>query len=316
MALVHGRDLKQDVLFRASEPVDGSSGWDSKAIDYLNRVYRTLAMGASEYLPQFVEDWWWMRERGVLILKPVFNAGTATVVQGSENIVLSDPPLYSLEGYRFKLDGHQDIFTVATHVAGATDVALDSEFTGDSTDNTFRMMKVTYNLAEDATAVLSPMFGFRETDQIIGMTPERLDRLYPPSTLGSGSPVAFALENTSRVRFSHAGRTDGQSMRIEYIYKPAVVLIEDTTDSIPLVPLEYRQVLADMALVLVLVDKNDDRAASVITLAKSTLTAMYNKNRHEMAKMDSSLGMIFPRVTERENLTRGPLRTESGLFIG
>ena len=45
MPLSNTRELKEDVLFRAGESLTGSA-WNTKVIDYLNRVYRTLASGA------------------------------------------------------------------------------------------------------------------------------------------------------------------------------------------------------------------------------------------------------------------------------
>ena len=83
MALLSGRDLKEDVLFRASEPVTGTSQWDEKAMDYINRAYNTLSSGASEFLPEYIEDWWWLRGSGSMLLDPVHQDGTITLTDGT-----------------------------------------------------------------------------------------------------------------------------------------------------------------------------------------------------------------------------------------
>lgn len=316
MALLTTRDLKTDVLFRASESITGS-GWDDKVVDYLNRVYGALALGSSEYLPEHVPDWWWMRSSAVLTLEPVNETGTVQVAQGDVNIAFSEQYISSRVGWKLKIDGHPDIFTIATHSPPSFNMQLDSPYTGESNSTaTYRLLKTTYALDDDVATLLSPMISYRGSTKIIGMAPERMDGLYPLSRLGPGEPLAFALEDEGTVRFSHGGRTDGMSMRVEYRYKPVLTTLTDDVNSIPLVPVQYRHVLADMALVYVMVDKNDNRANSLITSSRSILTAMYNENKHRLSQMDDTLGWIFPRQGYNSRLYPGPLRTESGLIIG
>jgi hypothetical protein len=316
MAYANTRELKEDVLFRGSENLN-SSGWNVKVIDYLNRVYRTLCSGASEFLPEYVEDWWWLRDDAVLTLLPIVTAGTLTLTAGAQAITFTVGPTLSAVGWKLRVEGHPELFEIATHTAGLTSATLDAPWTGvTGGSQAYKLMKVSYSLSSQVAAIISPMIGYRGNPQIIGLSPERLDSLFPLPQLAPGTPTAFALENEQTVRFSHGGRTDAQSMRIEYRFRPVVADLTDSTGSIPVLPLAWRHLLADMALTYLLLDKNDDRSNAVALAARTGLAAMLKENRRRIPKMDNFAGHIFPRGDVPARSNRGPLRTESGLIIG
>lgn len=314
MPFTTGRDLKEDILFRAGESAT-IIGWNSKAVDYLNRAYRALCAGASEYLPEFVDDWWWMRDTGTLILDPP-QTGSVAVTKGSANITFAIGPTDSMVGRRLRIISHPDLFQVLTHTAGAAAAVLDTVYTGDTNAAAeYLAMKTEYALSSSVSFLISPMMAYREVNQIIGMTPERMDQIFPLSRLQTGAPIAFALENIRTVRFSHGGLRDGRSMRVDYRFKPTVSDLVDSPSSIPLVPLEFRHLLSDMALTYLFVDKNDDRAAASSASARSGLAAMVRMNRRNITKIDPRAGHIYARQGYRIDQLR-PLRTESGHIIG
>lgn len=307
--------LINDALFRVGE-IPGASEWDAKAIDYINREHRALCSGAHEFLPEYINDWWWMRARGVLTLNPVYTTGTVSVVQNSSAIVFNSAPLTSLAGRRFKIENHGDQFNIAAHTAGNINATLDSPFTGNSNSAaSFRAMQLEYTLSASVQALLSPVASFAENPQIMGLTPERMDELFPLVHCMPGVPMAFCLENEQLIRFSHGGRTDGRSMRMEYNYRPAVADLTNSALSIPLVPLQYRHVLSDMVCVYLFIDKNDDRATAIGTSVRSSLGAMAKENSRRVVKMDQNAGKIMPRGSNQRRFNNA-LRTESGLIIG
>ena len=310
------QDLKEDVLFRAGEQND--TDWGSQTIDYLNRVYQKLAAGASEFLPEYVEDWWWIRDKNVLTLEPSVTTGTVDVTQDSASITFSSAPASSIAGYRFKVDGEHELYLISSHTGGNASATLDSAYNGDTDATaTYRIMKVEYALDSAVEALIGPMFGFRNNPRIIGISPERMDELYPIPELTTGVPVAFSLEDTQTVRFSHGGRTDGKSMRVEYRFRKQITDLTDSDASVPLVPYEWRDVLADMALTYVLLDKNDDRSNATALMARTKLAAMLKENRRRLSKMDiTDIGKIHPRGDVPARRGDGLLRTDSGLIIG
>jgi len=317
MPYVSTQDLKRDVLFRGSEAISGSN-YDAAAVDYLNRVYQSLCTGASEFLPEYVEDWWWLRSKDVLTLLPVVTAGTITVTQNSASVVFSVPPNPSVADYYLRVETHPELFRVLTHTGGAAPATLDSPYTGPSGTLAFKLMKVTYPLSASVAAITGPMVGYRQNPKIIGLSPERMDVIWPLAELNTGTPQAFALENEQLVRFSHGGRTDGQSQRVEYRFRPVVADLTDSPSSIPLVPKQYRHILSDMALTHVYLDKNDDRSNAIALAARTGLAGMLKENRRRIPKMDSDAGAIKPRQAQVMGFgsRRGPIRTDSGLIIG
>jgi len=306
--------IKYDVLDRADESRTASAYVD-RVLTYINRTYRTLCAGASEFLPEYVEDWWWMRSEGILTLVPAIET-TATVTQDSASVTLGAAPAISVAGYKFRMNDHPEVFNVSAHTAATTAVTLDSAYTGESGAGPCRLMKTEYSLSSAVNSLMSPMVGFRGNDQIVGISPERMDDQYPLSSLSTGIPWAFSLEDRQSVRFSHGGRTDGQSMRVEYRYRKIVDDLTDSTSSIPLVPLEWRHLLSDMALTYVLLEKNDDRSNAVALSARTGLAAMLKENRRLLSKMGGKYtGRIMPRQAGLM-MNDKVLRTESGLIIG
>lgn len=308
------QQLVNDALFRAGE-IPGSSEWDAQALSYLNREYRSLCSGASEFLPEYIHDWWWMRASGVFTLLPIYNTGTVDVVQDSLSATLSIAPAISLQGYRFKIDEEPDVYVIANHVPLTFGITLDSPYTGITrAAATFMAMKTSYTLATNVDSLMSPMTTYRG-QPIMGYTPERMDALFPQHNVSAGIPQAFSLENERTIRFDRAGRNDGQGMRVEYRYRPSVTDLINSPTDFPLVPLQFRHVLSDMTLVYLYLDKNDDRATAVGASARSTLGAMAKENIRRLTKMDMHVGRIFARPGN-QNRFNNALRTESGLIIG
>lgn len=304
--LSNTRELKEDVLFRASEPITGSP-FEPSVIRYLNRSYRTLATGASEYLPEYVEDWWWLRGASALNLDPIYNTGVIDVTEGSASIVFNPAPPDSMEGRRLLIENAPDIPIVMGHTGGSVNASLDAPWTGDTdTGIPFRLLKTIYTLNVAVQVLISPMIGHRQVERIIGMSPERMDDLYPVARIGPGIPQAFALLNENQVQFSHGGSDEGDFIRIEYRYRPKIEDLTDSVSSIPLVPSQWMHLLSDMALVYLLMDKNDDRSNAYALAARTGLGAMLKENRRRLAKIDSTAGKIIVR---QDKLLKRPGRT-------
>lgn len=306
MPLSNTRELKEDVLFRAGESLTGSA-WNTKVIDYLNRVYRTLASGANEFLPEFVDDWWWMKAQGTLMLEPIWRTGTISVENGSDQITFTSPPSMDMTNRRLRVVGHPDVFVILSHMPDSPTATLDYPYTGDTNSAAaFEAMRTEYELDEAAQVLSSPMVAFRNPHRINGITTEKMDELFPLINLSPGVPQAFCLENETTVRFSHGGDEDGRTMRVEYRYRPNVDDLTDSTASIPLVPPQWMHVLADMALVYVLLDKNDDRSNAAALGARTGLAAMLKENRRRLVKIDHQAGQINPRAGSFSGIFSGP----------
>lgn len=314
-------DLVTDILFRANEPTDGTSDFDAIALQYLNRAYQGLWSGGSEIDPEVNEVWWWLRkdDQGVLTLNPLQDTGTIAVTNGSASATLSSSIAATMAGRHIKIDDHPDVFIITAHSGGSTSITLESVYTG-STDAaaSFKIMQLDYDLASDVLYLTSPFMAYQDgRHEIPVMSLDALRANWPLNEAGSGVPKNAAFIGERKVRFSHYGgtsSTDLIKLDYEYVYEPSD-LSDDSNE--PLVPRQYRKILADWATGYVLADKDDAKAPNMIEGARRGINAMAKENRRRqmMASGTENFARIFPRLGEK-NLFKGPLRTESGLIIG
>lgn len=314
--LQYSSDIINDALFRAGEPTDGTSDFDSVALIYLNRAYRAMWMGGTEFDPTLHEDWWWLHTEASLILNPSITTGTVSVTNNDTAITFSSAPAASVAGYHFKTNAHADVFKISAHTAGNTAATLDSVYTGDTAGTAnYRLMQLEYSLASDCLKVISPMRVYQDSRyDVTGQDLREMEREWPLNLIEAGAPERFGMVNETTVRFNRYGSSEGDLIRVDYDYMRRPDALTDSGSEEPLVPLTYRHVLADMTLYFLMMDKDDTRAAPIGLQAKSGLKAMSNENRSRWAYMGEP-GQIYPRQSNIGKL-KGPLRTESGIIIG
>lgn len=314
----YSADLVNDILFRAGEPIDGTSDFDAVALQYLNRAYQALWAGGAEFVPEINERWWWLKKHppGILTLEPVINTGTLAVTNNSASITFSSAPAGSLVGWFIKVKSHADVFRIKTHTGGQVGATLESVYTGDTgTTAGYDAYKLEYELASDLLYIVAPMRVFQDNRaKIDGMSLDALEFVWPLGDVNSGVPKAFAMVTETKVRFSHYGgvsATDYIKVEYDYLYRPA-----DLTDSgseEPVVPRRHRKTLSDLGLFSLFMDKNDDRADGVGLMAKAGLKAMAIENRSKLAGFGDDFGRI---ITRQDVFRPDVLRTSSGLIIG
>jgi hypothetical protein len=312
------QDIISYALNLADEAPNATSDFFDWALQHYNRVHRAICNGATELEPTVHETWYWLRKDppGTIILQPAFT-GQASVSFLDSAVALADPPAYSLEGWLFFLEeGQGDFFRVASHTAGDVALILDSVYTGQTnTAASAKAVKLIYDLAADTGEVIGPMRTSRDGGEVEGVEPERLERDYAFARMTQGVPEAWALMGHNKVQFSgYAGDNPEDIVRVEYDYliKPED-LDFDTNE--PLVPLEFRHVLADYTAYFILGDKHDLKAEKVGQSAQAGLMSMVRDNQSRMIKQgNDTFGQILPRRPSGRR--RGLLRTTSGHIIG
>ncbi len=313
-------DLVDDVLFRSGEPTDGTSDFDSKTLDYVNRAYQAIWTGGAEIDDSINEVWWWLKKDppGVLNMEPDITSLTASVTNVSTAVTMSGTPTplvdVDVSGWFLRVTGHQDVFRVVTQAA--TVLTLDAIYTG-ATDAAAvaTLFKTEFELADDFMSMIAPMRCSLSTPYTIDYVPMRaLDSRWPLVNASTGQPHSFSMVDETKVRFSHYNATDGEMLRIEYDYMQLPSDLTDSSSNIPLVPRQYRRLIADVALMFLHLDKNDNRAGAISGVARRGLVAMAKENRTRMARTGRR-ALILPRadIVARNDQ---PLRTESGNIIG
>jgi len=313
--LQYSSDIINYSLFSGFEPTDGTSDFESNMVEYLNRAYRTLYMGGTEFDPEINETWWWLKAESNLILQPSIKTGTVSVTNNSASITFSSGPTPTVAGYFFKVDNHEDVFKVSAHTATETGATLDSVYTGDTnTTASYRLMKMEYDLASDLYKIIAPMRGYQDSrHKIDGMSISEMEDQYPLSKAMSGTPDHFGMVDEDTVRFNRFGSDNGDLIRLDYDYLKIPTDLTDSGSEEPLVPLQYRQVLADITTFYLLLDKEDDKAQALGLSAKSGLKAMARENQSRWSQMGEP-GQIYSRMKNTRQFRRVP-RTESGLIL-
>ena len=309
-------DLMADVLFRSGEKIDGSSDFDAAALRYINRAYQAVWMGGSEFDSTINDTWWWLRNEATIIMDTPISTGTVSVTNGSTSVTLSSAPAASMTNWFFKVSDEANVFRVSQHIAGNTGVTLEATYTGSTNATaTYSLFKMEYDLPSAAIKILDPMNAYKDSrHEISGTSLRDIESTWPLNLVEAGVPSKFAMVDSNTIRFNRSGTTDATNgVKIDYNY---LVRPDDLTDSgaeEPLVPLEYRRLLADIALFWLFADKNDDRASGVGSAAKALLRAMSRENRSRWANW-GDYATIRPRLSRPERIR--PLRTETGLIIG
>ncbi len=320
-------DIKCYVLDKSDELTDGSSDFDAQSLEFINRQYQAIWLGGQELEPSIKEDWYWLLKHppGVLNLEPAITTGTVAVTNNSTAITFSSAPAASVAGYFLRITGERDVFRISTHTAGASAAVLDAAYTGTTNATAaYILMRLEYDLASDVLNVISP---FRTTRHNSNEDPHRIDgidldtmeRDWPLSQISEGVPETFAVvlqtDTTFKIRFNRYGsKTANDFIRVEYSYLQRPSLLTTTPSTTPLLPWEWRQILADASIFLMLIAKNDSRADTYGLSARQGLQAMARENRHRRAKATTDYGQIITRQAHvRYNRI---LRTESGLIIG
>jgi hypothetical protein len=313
----YSADLIDDILFRAGEPTDGTSDYDDAALRYLNRAYQAICSGGNEIDPTIDEVWWWLRSTmpETITLQPPRTTGTVNLINNSTSGSFSSAPSTSVEGQFLKVTDEQDLFRISDHTAGETVFTLDSVFTG--TTNTaaeYNLIQLEYDLSASVHELLQPLRVYRNSQFKIPIVDlAALEDKYPLSQITSDIPRLAAMIGERKIRFSHY---PSEIIRLDADYLQKATLLTNSDSEEPLVPHEYRRLLADVALMFLYSDKQDNRAGDAINLARSGLAAMSREHKRRTARQAAP---NYARIlTRQDQISRrkGPLRTTSGMIIG
>lgn len=310
-------DILDDILFRSGEKTDGTSDYHAQALIYLNRSYRALYMGGMEFNPKFHENWYWMDTDDVSsgVIEAVIKTGTVDVTRGSTSITFSIAPSISVAFHRFRVDGDEDMFRLSVHTAGSTSATLLNPYTGTTgSGKTFRLMKFQYDLPTDTIKIASPIYFSQDGGRECKLVDYKdILKFWASGEDLSGVPQMFSFHQgqEDKISFERYGSdTENEKMlyHTQRRVRPADLLDNNAE---PIVPLQWRHVLSDLALFFIYMDKNDDRMVLVGKQAEAGLQAMKIENRAVLAEAGEP-GHIFPR--SRQTVRR--VRTSSGKLIG
>jgi len=307
-------DLQADALFRAGEPTDGTSDYDTRVVEYLNAAQMSLLLGGpvgGEVFP--VRDWWWARKnpRGVFNTAAEITTGTVTVTLGSTTVTFSSAPAASVTGYRLRVDSLGSVPRIASHTGGVATATLDVAWPeATQTAVAYHLFKIEYDLAADFLRLCGQPILVDWPYKINIVDEDTLEEGYPLTLIAAGVPSVAALIGSATIRLNHWTET---AERIEY---PYIYLPDDlATGGTPILPRHHRRMLSTMAAAYIALDKADTKAMSLLQEAQVYFRVMEQEHAHHMRRASQSFGRIEPRQDLLGSFGGGVLRTESGLII-
>jgi len=308
-------DLLDDALTKIGEKIDGTSDYESDALTYMNTFYKSILAGGNEFNVELGEQWVWAKAAnpGVLTLRSAYTTGTVSLTQESVSGAFSVAPASSQVGKMLKITDRSDVFRVTAHVAGATAFTLDDIYTDlTSTALNFKLYTLDYALVADAIRQIGPLTCYRQQSnvddegKIYGQDLASFNRQFPLHRLEEGIPTHFAIKaNAGGVITLRMSHSVAELTRVEYDYIPLPVALTDSATSIPLVPIEHRQVLSYMTSYALCVDKEDTKADHFFKLSQAKLQAMVQATRKEQLHVSKDRGRLIPRRDQKGN-TRWP----------
>lgn len=312
----YSSELIDSILDRAGEPTDGTSDFETEALQYLNRAYRGLWEGGQELGADVSELWWWMRSstESNLTLLPM-QSGTATCTNNNTAVTLGATVTPSMVGYKIRFGLNLDTYTVSAHTAGTSAVTLDGVYTAATGSTSWKAWKIDYALDTSLLTLTAPFRIYRESIvEIKEMTEQEMQQRHPLFNLDWGYPTHFCFLGQQTVRFNAGGGQNATDyIRVDYSFQSIPADLTDSASEEPLVPLQYRHVLADWGTGMILADKDDDRAAFFIQAAQAGARAMSKEHRRRIL---FGASRDFARIRPRANpVLRKDIRTESGLLL-
>lgn len=183
-------DLVDSVLRRCGELTNGTSSFESQALDYLNRIHHTIISGGNEFNIEVDEPWTWGKSKNPIILElqPALETGTVSLTQGSESGAFSVAPSYSVAGWFLKIDNREEYFRIASHTAAATAFELDAAYTGETGGTLgFKAIKLDYQVVSDYIIIdeFSDRLEFKKTSGGSILTATLTRGSYTPSALAT-----------------------------------------------------------------------------------------------------------------------------------
>ena len=319
-------DIKQAVLAHSGELTNGNSAFDSRVLEYINRIYGELICGGSTFVPELSEPWPWARATapGKLALVPAYTTGNVTLTNASTTGLFSATPASSSGSFvgRFlTIIGRPDVYRIATHSAGSASFTIDLAYQEVTVTDSFSCFQLDYALVSGIARLVEPFRVFQaQTEEgdgegkIDSLSSNELHRTYPLHAIQNGVPTRFAVvsETSAGISTVRFNKIPTQIARVEYEYVPYPADLTTSPDTTPLIPREHRSVLVYGATYWLMVDKSDSRADAFFRLAQQKIQGMLLERRREYDDTSKNFAKLIARPDE---VGTPVMRTESGLRI-
>lgn len=270
-----GQDILIDVLQRGGERTALTGGNTS---DYLIPCKRYVQRAYEDILAFAPWPWALKNPPGILNISAK-KTNTATITSGSTSVTLGTSISTSVSGWWLLIDAEQVPYRITAHTAGTTSVTIDATYKEDSVSaGACSIFKDEYSLADDCLKLWRAWDRNNPYREIDIIQRGEMSQTRPNRYVSSSVTLTMSVIRDNMVRITPFPLTDDLTVEYEYSVKPAqdFTFDEDTDTDIPILPLVDRHVIADSALVLLYIEKNDNRTNEMSQIALAKLQLMFN----------------------------------------
>lgn len=232
----------------------GVQSSDTKA---LNKVKRLINM---VYLDEVVplKRWRWLEKSTTIVHEGYYSSGTVSVTHDSPTVTLSAATaasVGSLQGYRFSINGQQEVYTIATHTAETASITLSGNFIGTTASaKSYKIWRDKIDLPVDAKETVEITHakhsvpvkprGWQEMSKLTAQSPKAEGYPSNYSTRDFYDPTPLTGETESdryrQVELYPSIALNPVVLNVDYIVEPAE--LSENTDE-PVMPIGDRIVL-------------------------------------------------------------------------
>lgn len=218
-----------------------------RAQQEINQAYREIAG---------LRPWRWAQVRRQFVSEAE-HIGTVASVSGSI-ITLEDAPADSKTGFKFMFDREAVPHRIELHNAGEETLALQTPYAGDETSGPYTIFQDEITVADDVLAHLT-VKELHTGDELRACPEAELDYLRPRNTLGHDFAWRYAQLTPSVIRIS-PWTIQARLFEARYNVVPDALTFDGVAETdTPLLPVQYRVMLAHRALEVLYPDKRDAR---------------------------------------------------------
>lgn len=308
-------DIKKQILKNCGELTDGNSQYDQDGtvLAYIWDAYLKVLGAASPYDIDVGEPWSWAKAQYPLVLQlnPKFNNGGVTLTNALNTGTFSVPPdvsLGSLANWYIKMDALPEFPRILSHTAGSGAFTLDAPWSGLSQAAVaFKAFPLDYDIGSIANKILrlcgpayteSRQNSPDDDGSIYFLDQRRFRRECPFQKVFEGIPDKFTeISETAGVRRIRFNRYPISAIRVEIDYIPYPASLDDSEQTVPIIPVQHMCVLEYAASYRLMLDKEDDRAAQYLSMTQAELKSMMASRRKENHQAASqNRGQMIPRA--------------------
>lgn len=265
----------------------------------INKIYK------NEVVP--FKPWWWLKATTQVVHAAYYATGTADVTPDSTTVTLSTAPTgLNFTGYRFSVNGSDQVYTVASHSTSSTTVTLSTAFQEDN-DNTaeYKIWRDRFDLpvgAKETTEIWhieqsEPLdaIGSQELREYEAYSPKEEGFPYCYTTADYYDPTSgtdeFESDRYRQTLIYPSINSEKVILNVDYIQE--VDALDDDADE-PLLPIGDRGVLVDGATAL---------AAQNINRNQELHDSYWFKYQQKLARMagEREEGQDTPKLAPKKN---------------